>query len=307
MTILDTLKAPMKITYFLKDVTAHGGMERVLANKCNYLAAAGYEVHIVSICSTRGRQPFFQFHPGIRMWSLDCDALYRKGFMNKLRQRRNRIRFIRVASGILQKIGSDIVISMYDEYSRHLHRINDGSAKVLELHFAKHKSAQYLYTLEKLPAFRGLLRFYKRRDYALIEHYDRFVVLTEEDKQAWGNLPNMTVIPNAQTFPCGRRSTLERKRVIALGRNTSQKRFDLLIRAWAEIAEHYPDGELTIIGPGNKDELHGLAEQLGVSGSVVLQDSISDVAGVLLDSAVLALSSRYEGFGMVLIEAKVGS
>ena len=293
----------VKITYFLKDVTAHGGMERVLANKCNALAEAGHEVHIVSIGSTAGRPTFFAFHPGIRMWSLDCEHLYRKGLSARLRARARRRQFLDAAARVLAQIGSDIVVSMFDTWSRHVHAVAGGSATLLELHFAKHKSAQYLYGLERIPLLRGLLRLYKHADYALIARYDRFVVLTEEDRQAWGALDNIAVIPNAQSFPNGPRAALDGTRVLALGRNTRQKRFDLLVRAWARIAARHPGSRLHIVGPGDKTGLARLAARLGVSGSVALEGATDDVRDVLLGGSVLALSSRYEGFGMVLIEA----
>lgn len=293
----------MKLAYFLKDATASGGMERVLANKCAWWCAHGYQVHVVSLASPQGRKPFFDFPDSVHQHSLGLDALYRSGIGSKLQHRRHATLFVQAAGHWLEQVQPDIAISMFDEYSRHLCLVPHPCPKVGELHFAKHKRAQHMYRLERHAAGRWLGRLYKRADYALIRRYDRFVTLTAQDSRAWGPLPNIATIGNAQTFPCRERAPLQAKRIIALGRHTRQKRFDLLLRAWARIAAHHPDGCLSIIGPGDKSDLQALAVRLGIAGQVELRDAVADVRGVLMESSLLALSSHYEGFGMALVEA----
>ena len=84
------------------------------------------------------------------------------------------------------------------------------------------------------------------------------------------------------------------------------KGFDLLIKAWGAIAEDHPDWKLRIAGTGNKQSVDFL-KNLAVSNNV--QDRIDflgfrdDVISLYKESEVFVLSSRYEGFGMVLIEA----
>ena len=293
----------MKLVYFLKDITASGGMERVLSNKCAWLCSQGHEVHVVSLVENTGKPPFFAFPEQLQRHCLGLDHLYAKGLAGKLRRRSHIRDFIAKADHWLGQYRPDIALSMFDEYSRHLAHTRYPCAKIGELHFAKHKSAQHLYRWERNALGRALIRLYKSADYRLIARYHRFVVLTQQDSRAWGSLPNIRVIPNAQTFPCTGHATLESKRILALGRNTSQKRFDLLVRAWARIAHRHPEGRLTILGPGRKDDLAALARQLGIASQVELGEATQDVRGALMEHSVLALSSAYEGFGMVLIEA----
>ena len=295
----------MKIAYCLRDITASGGMERVVANKSNWLVRNGHEAHVVSIQSTAGRTPFFELDPRVRLWSLECDGAYRKDLWRKLAPWRGRRELLRRLGGTLGRIGADVAVSLFDDQTRFLHAVDDGSAKVLELHFAKHQRAQYLYALESRPWLRPLVDLYKWRDYRLVRRYDRFVVLTAEDRRAWARpgLGNLVDIPNAQTFPCTVAATLEDRRVIALGRHTAQKRFDLLLQAWARIAGRHPGWRLAIVGSGDKRDLAALAARLGIAASVDLEDASRDVRSELLRSSVLALTSRYEGFGMVLVEA----
>ena len=293
----------MKLAYFIKDVTASGGMERVLSNKCAWWIEQGHEVHVVSLAATPGKQPFFHLPDAVHVHDLGLHSIYRKTLGNKLAKARNADHFVQRAEQWLQQWQPDIAIAMFDDYTRHLCRTPYPCPKVGELHFAKHKSAQYLYDVEKFALGRVLTRWYKHTDYALIKRYDRFVTLTEQDRQAWGALPNNITIGNAQTFPSDAMASLQSKRIIALGRNTSQKRFDRLIHAWSRIAARHPDGKLSIFGPGDKKKLAKLAHKLGIAHQVELGDAVTDIPSVLMESSVLALSSQYEGFGMVLIEA----
>ena len=66
--------------------------------------------------------------------------------------------------------------------------------------------------------------------------YDRFVVLTEEDKGYWPQLPNLRVIPNPRTFTLPEPASLDSHTVLAVGRYTHQKGFDLLLQAWAIVS-----------------------------------------------------------------------
>ena len=139
---------------------------------------------------------------------------------------------------IRDRIRPEVAIALHDAHARYLYAADDDSPKVLELHFAKHKRAQYLYALEESRWLRPLVDLYKAPFYRLIRHYDRFVVLTEEDRTAWQRpgVDNIAVIPNAQTFPCTVQATLDHRRVIALGRNTPQKQFDARLGAGSPVS-----------------------------------------------------------------------
>lgn len=74
-----------------------------------------------------------------------------------------------------------------------LWKIDDGSKKVLEIHFSRYKRLQY----GRKGVWKIADRWRSRMDERTVRKYDRFVVLTAEDKAYWGNLSNMIVIPNA--------------------------------------------------------------------------------------------------------------
>lgn len=150
---------------------------------------------------------------------------------------------------------------------------------------------------------RKIFKFYINR------LYDCVTVLTEADKKNIGNrLKKVHVMPNplAITPYWG---TCERKdKILAVGRLNDWfvKGFDLLIEAWGLIAANYPNWRVEIAGTGDNQNiglLNKLIEENGVTNSVKLVGFQSDVESMYRESSIFVLSSRYEGFGLVLIEA----
>ena len=137
-----------------------------------------------------------------------------------------------------------------------------------------------------------------------LKRLDKFIVLTEEDKASWTELSNVEVIPDPLAFDITEVSPLKAKRVIAVGRYVYQKGFDLLLQAWAKIEKLFPDWELAIYGMGDRSSYENLAQQLGINmNRCHLNGSTQNIRKEYLESSLFVFSSRFEGFGMVLIEA----
>ena len=132
------------------------------------------------------------------------------------------------------------------------------------------------------------------------------MVLTEEDKGYWGDMPNIQVIPNAALFMADRYADMSRKRVIAVGRLDYQKGFDRLIDAWQIVCSTglFQEWRLDIFGQGEwKDMLKARIKEYGLQNSLHLNEPIKEIAKEYADSSMLVMSSNYEGFPMVMIEA----
>lgn len=293
----------MKLVYCISATHNSGGMERVLANKANYLAARGYDITVVTT-DQRGLSPFFPLDGRIRCVDLgvNYETNNGKSFLNKLvhfpfKQWRHRRRLSRV----LREIRPDVTVSMFCNDATFLPSIKDGSRKVLEIHFSRFKRLQY----DRKGLWRLADVWRNRNEADVVARFDRFVVLTHEDSRYWGNQPHIAVIPNAQTFACDAPAPLEAKTVVAVGRLTYQKGFDLLLQAWAEVYRRVSGWQLAIVGDGElRSALSAQAESLGLAGCVTFVPATKDVVAVYRDASVLAMSSRYEGFGMVLLEAQ---
>lgn len=293
----------MKIIYCIPATSNSGGMERVLARKVNYLAERDYELGIITT-DQRGKAPFFPLHASIKQYDLgiNYDENNGQGLWAKLRAypRKKRLHRERL-SKLLVELQADIVISMFGDDADFLPSIQDGSRKVLEYHFSKLKRLQY----GRKGLWRMIDHYRTWRDESTVRGYDRFVVLTAEDAGYWGSLPNIQVIPNPLPFTSEEVSDCTSKRVLAAGRYDFQKNFSLLLRIWSKIAPSYPDWKLEIIGDGAlRPALEEEVVQLGLSSSVELSRPTQEMQAVYLHSSIYAMTSRYEGLPMVLIEAQ---
>jgi len=294
----------MKIVYSILGTFNFGGMERVLSNKANYLTKLGYEI-IILTTDQKGRKPYFELDSRIK--NIDLNINYTDDLSLSLPQKllsyvNKQRKHYKALEKQLVDIKADVVISMFDNDSSFLYKINDGSKKVLEIHFSRFKRLQY--------GRKGILKWIDKyrslQDVRIAQKYDRFVVLTEEDKQYWGDLNNIQVIPNANSFSSEKVALLENKKVLAIGRFDYQKGFDNLIHSWKIINNKFPDWILNIYGHGSlKSMYEHLIIQLGLEDTVVIHDSTKDIQQVYLEHSILAMTSRYEGLPMVLLEGQV--
>jgi glycosyltransferase involved in cell wall biosynthesis len=89
-----------------------------------------------------------------------------------------------------------------------------------------------------------------------------------------------------------------------VGRYVYQKGFDLLLQAWAKIEKNHSDWQMAIYGDGNREPYEQQMKELGIdSGRCHLNGPTADIQKEYVNSSVFVFSSRFEGFGMVLVEA----
>jgi glycosyltransferase involved in cell wall biosynthesis len=138
---------------------------------------------------------------------------------------------------------------------------------------------------------------------------DVLTVLTQADERDFaaalaGSQVRVVRIPNALPPLGGGVAELDSKLVVAAGRLESQKGFDLLIRAWEQVAAAHPDWRLRIYGSGpRRGELRALMREGELEDSVSLMGRTRRMGEALAEASLFVLSSRFEGFGMVIVEA----
>ena len=293
----------MKLIYCIASVYNPGGMERVLLNKLRWwLRRGGCELMVVTT-DQQGRPPFYEFPPEVRMVDLGINYTEDKGrgtVGQTLAYFRKRRLHRKALTELLMRERADFVISLYPSESSFIPRIKDGSKKILELHFNKMFRLQY-----NRKGLMGLAdRIRMRMDERLVRRFDRFVVLTRQDAAMWGRLPNLSVIPNAAITPPVEHRT-GNHRVIAVGRLDYQKGFDRLLDAWALLPEELrKTWHLDIFGQGEWEQL--LKDQiirLGIADSVRINAPTNRIFDEYAASDLLVMTSHYEGFPMVMIEA----
>ena len=292
----------MTILYLIPALYRPAGMERVLTKKANWLVAHGYEVMIVTT-DQRQRPNAFELDPRIKVKDLGINYEENNGgsFLNKLinypfKQRRHR----KALSELLFEVRPDVTISMFCNDEGFLPKIKDGSRKVLEIHFSKFKRLQY----GRKGIWALADKFRTIKDAASIRRFDKFVVLTEEDATYWGKRRNIEVIPNPRTFVTDEPSSLEGHLVIAAGRFNHQKNFEGLLDAWSMVPA-LDDWKLWIVGDGEeRQNLENKIQALGLQDRVILGQPESDMQAAYRKASIYAMTSRYEGLPMVLLEAQ---
>jgi glycosyltransferase involved in cell wall biosynthesis len=140
---------------------------------------------------------------------------------------------------------------------------------------------------------------------------DLVTTLTEGDAEAYrahlgrgGSGTRVECMPNGVPDLGGARAALDEKVVVAAGRMGPQKGFDRLLPVWAKLAPQHPDWELRIWGGGKGiGKLRRQAEELGVADSARVMGFTQRLHEEFANSSLYVMSSRKEGFPMVLLEA----
>lgn len=308
---------PPRVHILIHSVFGMGGTIRTVVNLANYLAAHGWDVHLTSVSRT-ARSPFFRIDERVRLRVL-CDereldreaAQPPTGVGRKIRRNLHRgsswlvheeearfqrnslwtdIRILRavwsVRSGILvtTRAGLNIIAARF---------AHPAVATVGQEHLT-------------YDTYREGIRA------EMAEHYGKLnalAVLSRADQQAFAELlrnsaTRVTRIHNALPGPPAPRSELTARRIVAAGRLTPMKGFDLLIRAFAEVRDRHPDWRLCIYGSGGSEQrLRKLVTRHDLHENVLLMGKTDRIEQEMAKGSIYALSSRFEPFGIVLTEA----
>ncbi len=281
-----------------------GGTIRAAFNLAEYMKARGWEVEIISGYRDRDRPFFGSFPEGVRV--VDLDDRRKGGLLRKLlRKRPSHLMPLTDRAATTFNLWTDIQLV---RRLRGRGGILVGTRPGVNLMLAR-LQAPGLKTigLEQM----NLGKHGRKLRKSMRAHYpklDALVVLTEQDREAYRKLLDGGVplhrIPNTVRPLPGAKADLAAKTVYAAGRNRKQKGFDLLIPAWAETARTNPDWTLRLRGRGHlESRFRGLIEQHGLQDSVTIEGPAEDIGADMAQASVFVLSSRFEGFPLILLEA----
>ncbi len=288
----------LSIVYIVQTLAVVGGLERIQTEKMNALSATGrYRVSVVCVCQEENTPNAFPLSTDVRQLCLgqvfDPKQPFRSNplgfFLGRMKWRRQSKKRLKAT---LCALRPDVVVATVNHIPNGFYRLK--AKTVLESH------------CNLSDTLRGrLMPWYSRMAIARdARHVSAVVTLTRDDAALWTFARRVEVIPNftcqKAVGPCDYRS----RRVVALGRLYEQKGFDLLVDAWKTVAERHPDWHLDIYGDGEqRDTLQRQIADGGLSQAVTLHPATVDVAAAYASAAFYVMSSRYEGFGLVLIEA----
>lgn len=291
-----------RIVYCIPSLHLVGGMERALTLKANYFSdIKGYQITIIT---TDGGEfePFFPLSPKIEVINLNINfekyikyPLYLKSlvYINNQRIFKSKLK------QILYRIRPHYTITMLRREINFINSIDDGSIKIGEMQF------NYLNyrKISKIPLSNLISKIWLNQFTHKIEKLKCLVVLSERDCLNYPKRENIVVIPNPiKSIPLNQ-CNYESKKVIAAGRFSKQKGFDLLLQSWKIVSKKFPDWTLSIYGQGEKDEYITYIKNNNLESNCFIYEQSENIEEKICDSSIFAFSSRFEGFSLMLTEA----
>jgi glycosyltransferase involved in cell wall biosynthesis len=267
----------IKICFITNNINQYGGIERVYARLAQVFTQQNkYAVHILSLY-TKESHPFFSLPEEVAVTNAglsfgDSISAYIADFLKKNNDITHVMTFHPTIGLGFSRVNRKNVIWIATEH---------GSP----LDYTFKRRLANLYTYSKA---------------------DKLVLLTEAYAQYYRKrgIKNVSVIPNPVSFQSEKVSPLTSKTIVSVGRLEQVKRFDLLLRAFAIVHSQHPDYVLKIVGGGSlENELKSLADELGIASSVEFMGIRNDVQDILMDAKIMVISSEYEGFSLVALEA----
>lgn len=276
------------IYFYTTDITIKAGIERITINLSNYFAQNNIPVTIVSNFKTNDK-PAYDFNSKVRFVYLN-EAKFVNG-IGSLKRLKQFLGNTRRVKKYFAKIKNSIILSQAFPNS-------------FIYWIACRKNNNIIFNVEHVEYFyyRKLIRILR---YIVYKSYNNVVVLTQSDKKCYESLKiNVHLIPNGISLPYSFESKQRNNTICGIGRLDPPKKFDSLMRAFSKIAQEYPDWNLEIYGEGSvRNELEQAIVDLNLSGRIFLRGITNDVNSVLQTNSIFVVSSEYEGFSIVLIEA----
>lgn len=291
----------MNIVFIIDQVYLHGGIERVLSIKANYLAQQLDNKISILTSEQRNKVPCYNFDDTIVFQDLRVNYFRDKSYFHPLNLLKAIKHLFRLRK-VINQISPDIVVVCSHSTDTHfVPFINTTIPKIKEFHYSK-------FIEEKKRDKKGITFkkiYFKITDY-VESKYNRLVILNPDESKYYKS-DNTIVIPNPLTFFPKEVSYLSNKVIISAGRIAPVKGYDLLIDIWKIASENIPDWKLHIYGDGNIDyiaQLQSKIDEANLQDTIILKGSTKDIKSKMLNASIFVMTSHNECFPLVLLEAQ---
>ena len=298
----------MTIAYIYPAFINIGGADKIIISKANYMADHwGYEVYLITD-SQNGLPTFFPLSPKVHLIDLDINFFQQyqypplKRLMVYLKLMR---RYRKAMERTLQQIRPDIIISTFSRDAKFVGLFKKHSkAAIAEVHTTK-KNIRALPNLRLKGGFYIFLAAYIERQLNnSAKRFDEVVVLNSLEEDLWKRVRKVRVIHNAVQYYPEEENELKAKNVIYVGRAEYEKAPDRLIDVWRVVAEKHPDWTVSMYCTGAMlDKLKARVRDYGLEQQVRFMPPTKDMLSAYMSSSICVLTSRFEGFPVVLQEA----
>ena len=285
---------PLRVLILCESLGVTGGVERFVCELGNALAARGMSVTLGNVDTARNHVAY-PLDAAVQVVSAAArlpDEETASGLGRSLAMLRARWRVGRTLGRLIADVRPDVIVL-------------NGLVTACSVLLLTRGIASRCICCDH-NHFEARSRLWQRLRTRLYPRVAAVVSLTPADAPRFAALNARTVvIPNTSSLSAQSPALPTPLHVVAVGRHAAQKGFDLLLRAWRDVSAALPDARLTIVGDGPLgQELVRLATELGVEASVEWRAPTQDIASVYREAAVFALSSRYEGMPLALLEAQ---
>ncbi|GIH93031.1 glycosyltransferase family 4 protein [Planobispora siamensis] len=301
----------MKVSFLILNAYGMGGTIRATFDLATELSDR-HEVEVISVFQHADR-PFLPLGPKVRLRSL---VDLRAGAKVRWPYRKRAERLSQEPSALIhpeERAYTSFTAWSDDVLRRELGRLRTdvlvttrAGLNIMAARYARRKvitiGQEHLHFEAHKPGiFEEIRQWYPK--------LDAVVTLTEADERDYRRMLERT---GTEVFTIGNglaggprpRSKQENRIILAAGRLVPVKGYDRLLKAFARVAEVRPDWRLRIYGEGRvSDKLVKLAVKLRLHNNVTFMGPTGDIEGELAKASIHAVSSRFEGFGMTIIEA----
>lgn len=300
----------MKIVYHYTAFSTVGGTDRIILSKASYLADVfGYDVCLVTDSQRDVKDFFFPISKKVNHIDLGVDFSqeYNHNFFGRIYWYIKLMKLYkrRLIATLNELDPNIVVVTLGREMAIIRHLKKSGRKLVGETHLAK----PFIRNLHLLHARGGIYslvaKYLERKQERGAGFLDILVVLTEATRQQWAPYANTVVIPNFNyLYPERLIDDKYGNTAIAVGRLNEQKGYDLLIESWKHVYQIHPEWRVVIYGNGvEKDQLLKLISDAKLEDVVTIHEPVKNIEEKYMRSDFYVLSSRYEGWGLVLLEA----
>ena len=297
----------MNILYCVPALYNPGGMERILTEKVNYLAnLEGYNLFVFTT-DQDNRPLYFKLDDRVTVHhsNLNFNQYFSCNFLEKYLGTKKLLRlYEQQLQAYIKKNSIDLIVSLGGKELEFLHRMKTNSAKICELHFSIDIRKQFILSRGTNPLFKLIGKYRAWEMIQQTKKLDQLVVLTKEDEEKLKlTHQNVTQIYNFSPLAPTVKAPLNQKKIVAVGKLDPQKGFDLLIEA-CRFIKNWDGWILEIYGQGpDEEQLRSKISFYELEKHIFLKGVTRKVEEVYHSASFYVLSSRFEGFPMVLLEA----
>lgn len=278
----------MRIVFVISSLDV-GGAERVLSNMANYWSENGWDITIITF-SGEELADFYLLHSNVRRRKLgltgNTQGIFKKIYWNLYRLfiLRKEILTIR-PQAVISFIDVNNILTILATIGLKLKVIASERTNP-----AENREIERIWAVLRMWVY--------RRAFTVVGQTDRVTSWLIDNCKA-----HAITIPNPLRdlpFPEAERDMT----ILSVGRLVNVKGFDVLLMAFAQVHENFPDWRLVILGEGpERDNLMALASKLGIAEKVDLPGCVSDPERWMERAEMVVQASRFEGFPNVLMEA----